>query len=358
MKLAYLDCFSGVSGDMLVGALLDAGLPLAELRAGLAALPLTGFELAAEPVTDHGIHGMRAVVRLDDAAPHEHRGIADIETLLASSALPPRVRARALAIFRRLAAAEARIHGTTPDEVIFHEVGAVDAIVDITGAALGLELLGVEELYCSELPLTSGRVRSAHGPLPVPAPATLELLRETGARWRSVPAEGELVTPTGAAIIATLARFERPSVAVRAIGYGFGQRTTLPWANCLRLLLGEVPSAADEAAGFERDEVIVLESNIDNMSGEALGWLMERLLAATNEEEPPRRAADGAGAAGRCASARGTHPHGQRNARRAHACGRAAEGGAARRRNRDATRQRARQAQAHRWPRRLGHTRI
>jgi len=279
MKLAYLDCFSGVSGDMLLGALLDAGLPLAELRAGLAALPLTGFELAAEPVTDHGIHGTRAVVRLDDAAPHEHRRIADIETLLASSALRPRVRERALAIFRRLAAAEARIHGTTPEAVTFHEVGAVDAIVDITGATLGLELLGVEELYCSELPLTSGHVRSAHGPLPVPAPATLELLRETGARWRSVPAEGELVTPTGAAIIATLARFERPSLAVRAIGYGFGQRTTLPWANCLRLLLGEAPPAADEAAGFERDEVIVLESNIDNMSGEALGWLMERLLA-------------------------------------------------------------------------------
>jgi uncharacterized protein (TIGR00299 family) protein len=279
MKLAYLDCFSGVSGDMLLGALLDAGLPLAELRAGLAALPLTGFELAAEPITDHGIHGTRAVVRLDDAAPHEHRRIADIEALLASSALPPRVRERALAIFRRLAAAEARIHGTTPEEVTFHEVGAVDAIVDITGAALGLELLRVEELYCSELPLTSGRVHSAHGPLPVPAPATLELLRETGARWRSVPAEGELVTPTGAAIIATLARFEQPSLAVRAIGYGFGQRT-LPWANCLRLLLGEAPSTADETAGFERDEVIVLESNIDNMSGEALGWMMERLLAA------------------------------------------------------------------------------
>src|SRR5262249_48693644 len=155
----------------------------------------------------------------------------------------------------------------------FHELGAVDSIVDVVGAVLGLELLGIDELYCSELPLTSGRVQSAHGPLPVPAPATLELLKGTDAIWRPAPAEGELVTPTGAAFAATLARFARPSLRVSAIGYGFGTRT-LAWANCLRLVLGDAADTLvdpEGAAVFERDEVMVIESNIDNMSGEALG---------------------------------------------------------------------------------------
>jgi uncharacterized protein (TIGR00299 family) protein len=196
------------------------------------------------------------------------------------------VRERSRAIFRRLAQAEAHIHGTAPADVTFHEVGAIDSIVDVVGAALGLELLGIGDggVYCSELPLTSGRVRSAHGALPVPAPATLELLKGTSAVWRPVPAEGELVTPTGAAVLAECAHFERPALAVRVVGYGFGQRT-LPWANCLRLMLGKAPAPAQrddagEADGFDRDEVTVLESNIDNMTGEALGWLMERLMAA------------------------------------------------------------------------------
>jgi hypothetical protein len=160
--------------------------------------------------------------------------------------------------------------------------------VDTVGVALGLDLLDIADLYCSELPLTSGRVRSAHGPLPVPAPATLELLKGTAAVWRPVAAEGELVTPTGAAVVATLARFERPALRVSATGYGFGTRA-LPWANCVRLVVGEAPNAgasmarapegAAERAGFTRDMVTVIESNIDNMTGEALGWLMERLLA-------------------------------------------------------------------------------
>ncbi|HEX5546514.1 MAG TPA: LarC family nickel insertion protein, partial [Ktedonobacterales bacterium] len=151
---------------------------------------------------------------------------------------------------------------------------------DIVGAALALDLLDVTDVYCSELPLTSGRVRSAHGALPVPAPATLELLRGTDAVWRSVPTEGELVTPTGAALVATLARFERPTMRLSAVGYGFGTRK-LPWANCLRAVLGSAPEASQRIeAGFERDEVTVIEANIDNMTGEALGWLMEHLLAS------------------------------------------------------------------------------
>lgn len=277
--LLWLDCFSGVSGDMLLGALADAGLDLDALRAGLASLPLRGYSLEAARVTDHGISGSRLHVRLDDEAPHAHRRLADITALLDAARLPQRAYERALAVFQRLAEAEATIHGTTPDEVTFHEVGAVDSIVDIVGAALALELLDVEQVYCSELPLTSGRVRSAHGALPVPAPATLELLRGTDAVWRSVPTDGELVTPTGAALLATLARFERPAMRLHAVGYGFGARK-LPWANCLRVLLGAAPEPERRAeADFERDEVVVIETNIDNMTGEALGWLMERLLA-------------------------------------------------------------------------------
>lgn len=285
--IAYLDCFSGISGDMLLGALLDAGLPLDALRAGLSRLPLPGYTLAAERITDHGITGTRALVRLDASIPHEHRRLAEITALLDAAALPRRADHAARAIFRRLAEAEAHIHGTTAEDVTFHEVGAVDSIVDIAGVALGLDLLGIDQLYCSALPLTSGRVRSSHGALPVPAPATLELLKDTGAVWRGLEADaaGELVTPTGAAVLAALARFERPTLAVHTIAYGFGTKQ-LPWANCLRLLLGDTPdhtlpaSLADDTAGFERDEIAVLESNIDNMTGEALGWLLDRLLAA------------------------------------------------------------------------------
>lgn len=278
--LAYLDCFSGISGDMLLGAMLDAGLDLTALWDGLATLPLAGYSISAEHVTDHGLTGTRAVVTLDDTVHHEHRRLADVRALLDASAISGRARETALAVFQRLAEAEARIHGTTPDDVTFHEVGAVDSIVDIVGAALGFELLDIDSIYCSELPLTSGRVKSAHGPLPVPAPATLELLRDTGAIWRSVPTEGELVTPTGAAILAVRATFERPAMTVRAVGYGFGTKK-LPWANCLRLVLGDAPAAAQRESGdFERDEIVVLETNVDNMTGESLGWLMDRLFSA------------------------------------------------------------------------------
>ncbi|HET8907147.1 MAG TPA: nickel pincer cofactor biosynthesis protein LarC [Ktedonobacterales bacterium] len=277
--LLWLDCFSGISGDMLLGALLDAGLDLDALRAGLAKLPLAGYALEATRASEHGISGTRLLVRLDADTPHEHRRLADITALLDAAQLPERAHERALGVFRRLAEAEGAIHGTTPDEVIFHEVGAVDSIVDIVGAALALELLGVDGVYCSELPLTSGRVRSAHGALPVPAPATLELLRGTDAVWRSVPTEGELVTPTGAALVATLARFERPAMRIGKVGYGFGMRK-LPWANCLRVALGTAPEQRQRPeADFERDDVVVIEANIDNMTGEALGWLMDHLLA-------------------------------------------------------------------------------
>lgn len=277
--LGYLDLFSGASGDMLLGALIHAGAPLDDLRAGLARMPLSGYTLEADEVSDHDIRGIRAHVRLDGAADHTHQRLADVRAIIEAGGLPERARVRALAIFQRLAEAEGAIHGLAPGEVTFHEVGAVDSIVDTVGVALGLELLHVDDLYCSELPLTSGRARSSHGPIPVPAPATLELLKGTAAVWRPVPGDGELVTPTGAAVVAALARFERPAMRVMVTGYGFGTRA-LPWANCLRMIIGEAPAPAPEREPdeFERDQIVVIESNIDNMTGEALGWLMERLL--------------------------------------------------------------------------------
>jgi pyridinium-3,5-bisthiocarboxylic acid mononucleotide nickel chelatase len=275
-RIAYLDCHSGISGDMFLGALLNAGLPLETLREQLALLPVTGYQLKLEPFEDKGIRGARFDVALDQQdQPHRH--LSDIETILRSSGLPERVRETTLAIFRCLGEAEAHVHGTTIEEVHFHEVGAVDAIVDITGAAIGIEALGISQLYASPLPLTTGRVRTAHGLLPVPAPATLEILRRVNAPWKSCPAEGELVTPTGAAILATLARFETPSIAIQQVGYGFG-RKQLPWPNCLRLCLGEAYGLSSDSA--DTDWVTVIESHIDNMSGELLGSLMERLLAA------------------------------------------------------------------------------
>ncbi|HKV85829.1 MAG TPA: nickel pincer cofactor biosynthesis protein LarC [Ktedonobacterales bacterium] len=275
--LAYLDCFSGISGDMLLGALVDAGAPVALLLAALDGLHLPGYSLGVERVTEHGISGARVKVAVDEATPQAHRGLTEIESLIEAATLPPRARERARRIFRRLGEAEARIHGVAIEEVKFHELGAVDSIVDIVGVALCLELLDIEHVYCSELPFTSGRVGSAHGPLPTPAPATLELLRGTNAVWRSVPADGELVTPTGAAVAATLARFERPTMMTRSVGYGFGVKK-LPWANYLRVIVGAAPEGADEA-GWERDEVVVVETNLDNMTGAAMGWLSERLLA-------------------------------------------------------------------------------
>jgi uncharacterized protein (TIGR00299 family) protein len=281
--LGYLDLFSGASGDMLLGALIHAGARLDDVRAGLDGLDVSGYTIEAEPVTDHGIRGVRAFVRLESDA-HTHRTLADIQALITAAALPDRARERALLIFAQLAAAEGAVHGVAPEEVTFHEVGAVDSIVDTVGVALGLELLNIDGLYCSELPFTAGRANSSHGPIPVPAPATLELLKGTDAVWRSVPGVGELVTPTGAAVVAALARFTRPTLRVTATGYGFGSRA-LPWANCLRLIIGDAPLASPTRAPaniveFDHDEVVVIESNIDNMTGEAMGWLMERLLGA------------------------------------------------------------------------------
>lgn len=274
MALAYLDCFSGMSGDMFLGALLDAGLSFERLQVGLAALRLEGYRLALESYTDKGIRGQRFSVLVTET-PQPERHLGEIKALITASQLPEAVQRRALAIFQALGEAEAEVHGVSVESVHFHEVGAVDALVDVVGAAIGLHELGIERVYASPLPLTTGQVQTAHGLLPVPAPAALELLRRVGAPWTPRATEGELVTPTAAAILATCARFETPAMVIRRVGYGFG-RKQLPWANCLRLCLGE-PLEAGEG---EADEVMVLETNLDNVSGEVLGDVMERLFQA------------------------------------------------------------------------------
>ncbi|TMD42669.1 MAG: nickel pincer cofactor biosynthesis protein LarC, partial [Chloroflexi bacterium] len=276
----YLDCHSGISGDMFLGAMLDAGFSLDTLKQVLAGMPITGYELQLEQFQDKGIRGSRFQVILTDQEQPAHH-LSDIMALVDASTLSPRVRASVRSIFHCLAEAEAAVHGTTLEEVHFHEVGAVDAIIDITGAALAIETLNIAALYASALPLSSGHVKTAHGLLPVPAPATLEILRRVAAPWKPSPAEGEMVTPTGAAILATLARFETPAMRIERVGYGFG-RKSFPWPNCLRLCLGRplgVHMAGADNPFPDTDWVTVIESNIDNMTGEALGDLMERLLA-------------------------------------------------------------------------------
>lgn len=272
-KIAYLDCFSGISGDMFLGALVDAGLPGDALAAEVGKLDLRGYRLETENTHRGSIAATKLTVVLEETV-HPHRGLADIAALINRSDLDPTDKERSIAIFERLAKAEANIHGVAADAVTFHEVGAVDAIVDIVGAVAGLRLLGVEELYCSPLPAGSGWAQGSHGPLPVPAPATLQLLADAGAPITAGPdVEIELVTPTGAAIVATLARFERPAIVPSAIGYGAGSRQLDDRPNVLRIWLGETPPDHTGA-------MVLIETNIDDMSPELLGYAQERLFAA------------------------------------------------------------------------------
>lgn len=281
--IAYLDCYSGMSGDMFLGAMLDlnAGFSLDSLKSSLAALPLQGYELRLGPFQDKGVRGSRFEVILSeqDASTQPTRHLSDIQAILHASKLSSKIRETALAIFQCLAKAEAAVHGTSIEEVHFHEVGAIDAIVDITGAAIASEALGITQFYASPLPLSSGYVQAAHGVLPVPAPATLEILRQVAAPWKSSLAEGEMITPTGAAILATLATFQTTTIAIERVGYGFG-RKQFPWPNCLRLCLGQARDSHSDAEQADTDWVTVIESNIDNMTGELLGGLMDRLLSA------------------------------------------------------------------------------
>lgn len=276
--ILYFDCFSGVSGDMTLGGLLDLGVPLDWLRAQLSALSFGGFEIAERAVVYNGIRGRRVEVRATDPSP-PHRHYGEIRDQIARAALAEPVRRRSLSVFRRLAEAEAAVHGCTPEEVHFHEVGAVDAIVDVVGCALGLEYLGVEAVYASPIPNGRGFVACRHGRLPIPAPATQKLLE--GVPTYGVEIEAELTTPTGAAIVTALCRRfgPMPPMVIRATGYGAGSQNLAPGPNLLRLVLGEPQETqAAEGEGVTADRVTVLEAAVDDMNPEWFGYLMERLF--------------------------------------------------------------------------------
>ncbi|HUV39300.1 MAG TPA: nickel pincer cofactor biosynthesis protein LarC, partial [Planctomycetota bacterium] len=270
MRVIYFDCPTGASGDMIVAALIDAGLSVDVLRDELAKLPLEGYRVDAKRVTRAGIAGTKFDVTVEGQETHRHLG--HIVKILDESDLSERVKRDSLAVFRRLAEAEARVHDTEVEKVHFHEVGAVDAIVDVVAAAVGLEKLGVREVICGALPTGSGFVRCAHGRLPVPAPATAELLG--GFPVAASDLEAELTTPTGAAILTTLAaRFgRRPAMTVETVGLGAGTQDFDDIPNLLRVFLGETADVGDT------DRVWVLETNIDDMSAELFETLFERLL--------------------------------------------------------------------------------
>jgi uncharacterized protein (TIGR00299 family) protein len=272
--IAYLDCFAGASGDMLLGALVDAGLPLDTLQEELAKLDLEGYALEAERKEDHGITGTKLHVH-DTLQAYPARHLADIRRIVDHSGLSDWAKAQSMGVIESLGRAEAKIHSLPLEQVHFHEVGAVDTIVDIVGFVVGLELLGIGQVYASAIPLGSGSVQTAHGRLPVPAPATLELLTSVSAPTVPHPAQTEIVTPTGAALLAHLASFERPAMRIRSVGYGLGSKA-FPWTNGLRVWLGERIEAHD----FQHDQVVEMHCNLDDVTGEVLGYTMERLFAA------------------------------------------------------------------------------
>lgn len=268
--IAYLDLPAGLSGDIFLGCLVDAGWPLEELQAALATLPVPAgsWSLHAGQVMRGPIRA--TLVSVETTEDTQHRNLTDVRELIEGSRLPMWVQAHAIATFARLAIAEARIHGMPVEEVHFHEVGALDAIVDVVGAAAGLHALGVTTLYASPVPLSHGWTNSAHGQLPLPAPATLELLAAAGAPTVPGPGPGELVTPTGAALLAQFATFVQPAMKLTRIGTGAGQRDPA-WPNVARLWLGE----NGNEGGF-----VEIETNIDDMNPELYASVSQRLFAA------------------------------------------------------------------------------
>lgn len=275
MRILYFDCFSGISGDMSVGALLDAGADFETIKAGLESLGVGGFSVSAEKVTKKGIQATQFQVLLDENAKQPHRHLRHVVEIIERGALPEPVKAAAIGTFRLLAEAEAEVHGSTPEKVHFHEVGAVDSIVDIVAAQHALHLLAVDEVAVSPLHVGSGTVRCTHGVMPVPAPATAILLRGKPTYGGSV--EAELVTPTGAALVAQCAKRFGPAPAMRVntVGYGAGTRDLPELPNVLRVMIGETADATPDA-----ETISVIEANIDDMTGELFPPLVEALLEA------------------------------------------------------------------------------
>ena len=311
MRIAYFDCFSGASGDMILGALVDAGLSLEHLKRELAKLGLSHYEIGARKVVKRGLGGTQMIIDLEGSGQqgddhhheedhhhgeghhshhhgqhhgqthrgshhrhNEHRNLHDIQELIEASSLDKGVKEKSLQIFTRLAEAEARVHRTSIEQVRFHEVGAMDTTIDIVGAVIGFQALGIEKLYCSALHVGSGTVECAHGTLPVPAPATLYLIK--GKPIYSTGLKGELLTPTGAAILTTLASGfgAMPAMTVEATGYGAGTLDP-PVPNLLRLTIGE---AEDLRWRFQIERVAVIETNIDDMNPQLYDYLIQKML--------------------------------------------------------------------------------
>ena len=304
MKIAYLDTPSGISGDIFLGCLLDAGWPIERLRAVVEALhlPAGSWRVEATPVMKGPLRATLAAVEVTEGDAHRH--LSDVTAIIRAGDLPEAVQAQAIAVFTRLAEAEARVHNTTPEAIHFHEVGALDAIVDIVGVCAGLAELGIERLYASPLPLGHGWAQTMHGRIPLPAPATLELLAAAGAPTVPAPGPGELVTPTGAALLAELADFSQPRMTLQRIGYGAG-RKEFAWPNVARLWVGEEGGARrrtkerEEREGNQRESaqslrqaqdtaassafysgLVGIETNIGDMNPELYEPVRERLFGA------------------------------------------------------------------------------
>lgn len=272
MKILYFDCYSGISGDMVLGAFIDAGVPAEHLISSLNQLSVDGFHLEISKTTKGGISGTSCRVVIDRHE-HVHRHYSDIEKIIVDSQLPEEVAQTALNIFKRVARAEAKVHNISFNRVHFHEVGAIDSIVDIVGAAICFHYLKPQRVYCSAINTGSGFVQCDHGILPVPAPATAEILTEVEIPMCAKFIDGESATPTGVAILAELATYTEniPPIKLKKIAYGFGEKE-FKILNALRLLLGD---AENQIYG---DTITVLETNIDDMTGENAGYVMEKLF--------------------------------------------------------------------------------
>lgn len=284
-RVAYFDCFFGCSGDMIIGSLLDAGLDLDFLKKGLAGLDLGGYWLTAEKVIRSSITATKFNVVIEEEHEHSHnhathrnRSLTEILDIICNGQIPENVKTKSSEMFRKLGEVEARIHSIPADKIQFHELGAVDTIIDIVATVLALETLKIERVYSSPLATGSGTVKTAHGVLPVPAPATLQILADAGVPLVDAPASekppGELLTPTGALLIVSLvAGYKRPNMKVERVGYGAGNKQFATWPNVVRVWIGE------ETKEDENAEMVLLEANIDDMNPQIYGYLMEKLLA-------------------------------------------------------------------------------
>jgi len=273
MKVLYFDLIGGASGDMILGALIDAGVPAEKLTEMLAGLKLDEFELIATPTEKNGFQATKVDIQVGDQPPERH--LKDILEVIRNSSLPTSIQNRAIRIFQKIASVEAGIHNKSVDQIHLHELGGTDTIVDVTGALLALEFLGVSHIYASPIPLGSGFIKGAHGQIPLPAPATMGLLE--GLPVRSTEIKAELITPTGAALLAELVKdfSPPPEMKVEAVGYGAGTRD-LPIPNLLRVMIGETTETGNQS----REQLILLESNLDDLNPEIYPYVMESLFNA------------------------------------------------------------------------------